>query len=120
MECPSTQTFVGPSTSVKIFSLAGSDFIPELKSGTNEWREAFILHAASEINSAIASYISTELMPYCLKLSHGDLNQLLQKCALEVRFSFVLFPGSKFLCRYMIRLSSRCQYDTMKLLLWIP
>ena len=78
--------------------------------------------AQSEINSAIESFISTDLIPYLQTLSRGDLNLLSQKYALEVRCSYeTISRGSNFSCKYTIALYSRSPpIGGAKVLLSIP
>ena len=62
----------------------------------------------SEINSAIESFISTDLMPFLLKQSPGDLKALSQRYVLEVRFGLdERWRGPNCSFRCTIRLYSK-------------
>ena len=86
----------------------------------DELQSNLVKAVLSEINSAIESFISTDLIPFLLKQSHGDLKALSQKYALEVRsgleekwrgqsccfkFTIALFSKSLNIGRDRVRLS---------------
>ena len=113
----------GPWLSAKPDNTAGwMTSIPESGTGTAGLSVAFTQHALSEINSAIESYISTELIPYLVRLSPGDLKALLPRYALEVRYGCRTgFRGSSFSFKFTIVLCSKSRTtDGGKLLLSIP
>lgn len=85
----------------------GSPSIRESATGISELREAFIRAGQSAISSATESFISTELIPYLLKLSPGDLNLLSQRYVLEAVSSSERLGGSSFSFKFTIRLSSK-------------
>lgn len=66
----------------------GSISTPEYVNGIEGLRMLLTAPVLSQINSVIGSFISTDLMPFLLKQSPGDLKALLQKYALEVRCGF--------------------------------
>ena len=86
----------------------GLTSIPASEIGTDELRRRLVELVLSEINSAIESYILTDLIPYLLRLSLGDLKVLSQKYVLEVRSSSGAdSPGSSFYYKFTIALSSK-------------
>jgi hypothetical protein len=100
---------VGPSDFASSVKLDGFNFTPESVTGISALSTTCRLAGASAINSAIESFILTELIPYCLKLSPGDLNLLLQRYALGVDFNSEVFHGSNFSFKCTIRWYSRSQ-----------
>ena len=86
----------------------GLTFIPVSATGTNELSTKLTTAIAYEIASDIESFTSTELIPYLLKQSPGDLKVLSQKYALEVRSgSDETWRGPNCSFRYTIRLYSK-------------
>jgi len=118
----STPQWHGPSKLARRGSSAGSPSTPESLLGTSGFEIKLTDHLLSEINSAIASYISTGLIPYLLKLSPGDRKARSQKYALEVRSSSgQMSRGSSFSFKFTIALCSKSQHiGGERLLLSIP
>src|SRR5215469_1215489 len=105
---PSIPPSVGPFETANPVNASGLLFTPESLNGTDELRRKLTEVAQSEINSAIELFISTDLIPFLQTLSPGDLNQLSQKYALEVRFSCgEASDGSNFYYKFTIALSSK-------------
>lgn len=104
----STQRSAGPSPSANPASGAGSISIPESEIGIGGLKHLLTEHAQFAISLAIESYISTGLIPYLHKLSHGDLNRLLQRSVLEVRSSSPdPLDGWSYCFKYTIALCSK-------------
>ena len=104
----SIQRSGGPFRPVKLVKDDGSTCIPVSEIGTDELKRKLLTLALSEINSAIESYILTDLIPYLLKLSHGDLKALSQRYALEVHSSSAGdSPGPSFSYKFTIALCSK-------------
>lgn len=97
-------------------------FIPVSAVGINELRDRCMKAAALEINSVIESYILTDLIPFLLTQSPGDLRVLSQKYALEVRFnSEETYLGSRCSFKFTIALCSKSPHIAgVKPLLSIP
>lgn len=101
----------GPNTSAELANVGGwMTFTPESVDGISELLTTSLHRAQSEIASAIESFISTELIPYCRKLSPGDLNLLSQRYVLGAAFnSESTYHGSNFCFKFTIRLYSKSQ-----------
>jgi len=107
----STQQSAGPSPLAKLGKEDGLTFIPESETGISEWRGRLTKPVLSAIALDIESYISTDLIPFLLKQSPGDLKALLQKYVLEVRYgSEKPYRGPSCSYKFTIALYSKSHY----------
>ena len=107
----STPQSAGPSPLAKLGKEDGLTFIPESETGISEWRGRLTKPVLSAIALDIESYISTDLIPFLLKQSPGDLKALLQKYVLEVRYgSEKPYRGPSCSYKFTIALYSKSHY----------
>ena len=98
----------GPSPPASPGSAGGSISTLGSETGISEWNTLLAKPVLFAISSAIESYILTDLIPFLLKQSPGDLKVLSQKYVLEARFgSEIPARGPSCSYRFTIALYSK-------------